>query len=163
MQYTTLGTTGMKVSVAGLGCGGNSKIGLNAGYTTAQSVFTGWQNSPGHNANMLGTNYTTIGIGRHYVAGSPYGWYWTTEFGGFDDGWATAGPEVLTPVGSIQPLDSPSGPPTTAVSPVSMAPLAAIPSGAGGSAPSHGLDFGPTCAALEARKHPLAKLFCRRG
>lgn len=38
MQYTTLGKTGLKVSVAGLGCGGNSKVGLNAGYTTAQSV-----------------------------------------------------------------------------------------------------------------------------
>lgn len=38
MQYTTLGATGLKVSVAGLGCGGNSKIGLNAGMTTAQSA-----------------------------------------------------------------------------------------------------------------------------
>lgn len=38
MQYTTLGKTGLKVSVAGLGCGGNSKIGLNAGMTTAQSA-----------------------------------------------------------------------------------------------------------------------------
>jgi aryl-alcohol dehydrogenase-like predicted oxidoreductase len=31
MQYTTLGKTGLKVSVAGLGCGGNSRIGLGAG------------------------------------------------------------------------------------------------------------------------------------
>jgi L-galactose dehydrogenase len=38
MQYTTLGKTGLRVSVAGLGCGGNSKIGLGAGLTTAQSV-----------------------------------------------------------------------------------------------------------------------------
>ena len=38
MHYTTLGRTGLEVSVAGLGCGGNSKIGLNAGLTTAQSV-----------------------------------------------------------------------------------------------------------------------------
>jgi aryl-alcohol dehydrogenase-like predicted oxidoreductase len=28
VQYTTLGRTGQKVSVAGLGCGGNSRIGL---------------------------------------------------------------------------------------------------------------------------------------
>ena len=28
MQYTPLGRTGLKVSVAGLGCGGNSRIGL---------------------------------------------------------------------------------------------------------------------------------------
>ena len=30
MHYTTLGRTGLKVSVAGLGCGGNSRIGLGA-------------------------------------------------------------------------------------------------------------------------------------
>src|SRR5262250_1008402 len=38
MQYTTLGKTGLKVSVAGLGCGGNSRIGLGTGLSTAQSV-----------------------------------------------------------------------------------------------------------------------------
>ncbi len=31
MQYTTLGRTGLKVSVAGFGCGGNSKAGLGTG------------------------------------------------------------------------------------------------------------------------------------
>ena len=38
MQYTTLGRTGLKVSVAGLGCGGNSRIGLGTGLSEAQSV-----------------------------------------------------------------------------------------------------------------------------
>ena len=38
MHYTSLGNTGLKVSVAGLGCGGNSRIGLGTGLTTAQSV-----------------------------------------------------------------------------------------------------------------------------
>jgi L-galactose dehydrogenase len=38
MQYTTLGKTGLKVSVAGLGCGGNSRIGQGAGLSEAQSV-----------------------------------------------------------------------------------------------------------------------------
>ena len=38
MQYTTLGATGLKVSVAGLGCGGNSRIGLGTGKTEAQSI-----------------------------------------------------------------------------------------------------------------------------
>jgi aryl-alcohol dehydrogenase-like predicted oxidoreductase len=38
MHYTTLGKTGLKVSVAGLGCGGNSRIGLGTGLTEAQSV-----------------------------------------------------------------------------------------------------------------------------
>jgi aryl-alcohol dehydrogenase-like predicted oxidoreductase len=38
VQYTTLGKTGLNVSVAGLGCGGNSQIGLGTGLSTAQSV-----------------------------------------------------------------------------------------------------------------------------
>jgi aryl-alcohol dehydrogenase-like predicted oxidoreductase len=38
MQYTTLGRTGLTVSVAGLGCGGNSRIGQGAGLSDAQSV-----------------------------------------------------------------------------------------------------------------------------
>jgi aryl-alcohol dehydrogenase-like predicted oxidoreductase len=38
MQYTTLGKTGLKVSVAGLGCGGNSRIGLGSGLTEVQSI-----------------------------------------------------------------------------------------------------------------------------
>jgi len=38
MEYTTLGRTGLKVSVAGLGCGGNSKVGLGKGQSDDQSV-----------------------------------------------------------------------------------------------------------------------------
>jgi aryl-alcohol dehydrogenase-like predicted oxidoreductase len=38
MHYTTLGKTQLQVSVAGLGCGGNSRIGLGSGLSEAQSV-----------------------------------------------------------------------------------------------------------------------------
>lgn len=38
MEYTTLGRTGLKVSVAGLGCGGNSKVGQGKGQNDDQSV-----------------------------------------------------------------------------------------------------------------------------
>ena len=38
MEYTTLGRTGLKVSVAGLGCGGSSKLGLGAGHSAAHAV-----------------------------------------------------------------------------------------------------------------------------
>jgi aryl-alcohol dehydrogenase-like predicted oxidoreductase len=38
MQYTTLGRTGLKVSVAGLGTGGFSRMGLKSGKTEAQSA-----------------------------------------------------------------------------------------------------------------------------
>ena len=38
MDYTTLGRTGLKVSVAGLGCGGNSRLGLSTGKTESEAV-----------------------------------------------------------------------------------------------------------------------------
>ncbi len=38
MEYVTFGHTGLRVSVAGLGCGGNSRIGMGQGKTQAESV-----------------------------------------------------------------------------------------------------------------------------
>lgn len=43
---------------------------------SAYAAFVGWQNSPNHNATMLG-NYTDLGVGR---AQGPGGWYWTAVF-----------------------------------------------------------------------------------
>src|SRR6516165_6571272 len=39
MEYTTLGKSGLKVSVAGLGCGGFSRLGLSAGKTEDEAVL----------------------------------------------------------------------------------------------------------------------------
>lgn len=66
----------------------NTWIGENiaAGNESARATFNQWRDSAGHNANMLSDNYTAIGIGRAYDAGSTYGWYWTAEFGGVADG-----------------------------------------------------------------------------
>ncbi|MBN1772132.1 MAG: CAP domain-containing protein [Deltaproteobacteria bacterium] len=75
-------------------CAGSTVMGENiaAGMESAHEAFDGWRHSPGHNANMLTADYVAIGIGRAYVAGSPYGWYWTTDFGGIldEDGCACA-------------------------------------------------------------------------
>lgn len=38
MEYVTLGKTGLRVSIAGLGCGGNSRVGLGKGQTKAEAV-----------------------------------------------------------------------------------------------------------------------------
>jgi aryl-alcohol dehydrogenase-like predicted oxidoreductase len=72
MQYTTLGKTGLKVSVAGLGTGGNSRIGQGAGLTEAQSIALV------HAALDLGVNfidtalfYGTEGIVGKAIKGRP--------------------------------------------------------------------------------------------
>lgn len=46
---------------------------------TASEAFTWWRNSPSHNANMLSSNFTQLGIGR--ARSSAGVWYWTTTFG----------------------------------------------------------------------------------
>ena len=51
MEYTKLGKTGLRVSVAGLGCGGGSRLGMNRGLSTAESVALV------HTAMDLGVNY----------------------------------------------------------------------------------------------------------
>ena len=38
MDYIPLGNTGLNVSVAGLGCGGNSRLGLGSGRSEAECV-----------------------------------------------------------------------------------------------------------------------------
>lgn len=64
------------------GVTGNTAWGENiaAGNADAAATFQQWKNSPEHDANMLRSAFTTIGIGRAQGA-APYTWYWTTDFG----------------------------------------------------------------------------------
>jgi uncharacterized protein YkwD len=71
-------------------CGGAPWFGENlaAGtvISTAQSAFSLWRSSSGHNKNMLLADYKQIGIARYYAPNSRYTWYWVTEFSVTDDG-----------------------------------------------------------------------------
>ena len=58
---------------------------IAAGYATAATVFAAWKSSAGHNTNMLKPEFKVIGISMDTISGSPYGTYWTTDFGGFVD------------------------------------------------------------------------------
>jgi uncharacterized protein YkwD len=49
----------------------------NSSSGSANSAFSGWQNSAGHNANML-RDYTDVGIARAQAADGS--WYWTAVF-----------------------------------------------------------------------------------
>jgi uncharacterized protein YkwD len=54
---------------------------IAAGKESAGETFMQFKNSPGHNANMLKAEYKKIGVARHFVPGSTYGWYWTVDLG----------------------------------------------------------------------------------
>lgn len=101
------------------GYGYNTYLGENiaAGYSTAQAAFNAWKASAGHNANMLGANYRTVGIGRAYTAGSPYGWYWTTDFGGVAEAW----PSTTTATAATTRTSTPSATRTSTVTPTRTA------------------------------------------
>jgi uncharacterized protein YkwD len=84
----------------------NTWLGENilAGSPSAQVAFDWWKASPGHNANMLNANFKVMGIARDDTPGSPYGWYWTNDFGGYQ------APATPAPT----PSPSPTAPPTPA-------------------------------------------------
>ncbi len=80
--------------------GGAMAENIAAGNSSAQATFDQWKGSAGHNANMLGAAYRAIGIGRAAVTGSPYTYYWTTDFGDVVDGSQLpggGGPDASTP------------------------------------------------------------------
>jgi uncharacterized protein YkwD len=68
-------------------CTGSAYMGENiaAGNSDAWNTFVQWRESPGHNRNMLDSGFTAIGIGRADVPGSPYRFYWTTDFASIID------------------------------------------------------------------------------
>jgi hypothetical protein len=129
-------------------CGYNhgTYIGENiaAGYPFAQNVFDAWKASSGHNSNMLSTSFTAIGIGR-YQGGGTFGTYWTTAFGGYDDGWMT--------ISNITPDEVPRDDPGAGT-------VASSTASSHGGGVTGGLDFSATCRVLRERRHPLAGVFC---
>lgn len=81
---------------------------IAAGQSTAALAMEAWKNSAGHNANMLNSAYKVIGISFHQLAGSPYTYYWTTDFGGYVDPTAhSVGSAPSTPPPSPPPAQSP--------------------------------------------------------
>ena len=67
---------------------------IAAGYPDAQNTFEQWRTACdpdtsgactyAHRKNMLNPGFAVIGIGRA-SGSSMYGWYWTTDFGGYVD------------------------------------------------------------------------------
>ncbi|ACL59424.1 CAP domain-containing protein [Methylobacterium nodulans] len=53
------------------------KANLSAGYHTLAEAFSGWRDSPAHNAVLLAPDATRMGIATAYAPGSKYKVYWT--------------------------------------------------------------------------------------
>lgn len=91
-----------RVSMFGAGYSGENAA---AGQFSPHSVFYAWLHEPtssgacgftiqnGHRYNILANGGPAMGVGHAYVPGSPYGNYWTQDFGG-------SGPIPKIPSGS---------------------------------------------------------------
>jgi hypothetical protein len=104
---------------------------LVAGTEGADYAFQMWRDSEGHRANMLGANYTVIGIARSYSVSSDFGWYWATEFGGEAVGAPPPPEQVPAPPPApaaeqpyVAPEPQPAAPAPQAVAPPPEAPTA---------------------------------------
>ena len=53
---------------------------IDCGYFTAFDAYDGWVNSAGHRSNLLGTNFTYLGVGGGYRAGNSYRVFFTQDF-----------------------------------------------------------------------------------
>ncbi|GJE17405.1 CAP domain-containing protein [Methylobacterium marchantiae] len=65
----------VKVAVQRLGYAG-AQANLSAGYHTLAEAFSGWRDSPAHNAVMLTPAATRMGIATAYAPNSKYKVYW---------------------------------------------------------------------------------------
>src|SRR5438477_7378718 len=72
MEYVTLGRTGLRVSVAGLGCGGFSRLGLGTGKSEAEAVAL-VRHALDLGVNLLDTAavYGTEGVVGQAIKGVP--------------------------------------------------------------------------------------------
>jgi uncharacterized protein YkwD len=56
-------------------------IAAGTSMSAVSAVVTAWAGSPGHCANMMGTNFTQLGAAKYYNESSTYRLYWTQVFG----------------------------------------------------------------------------------
>lgn len=87
---------------------GGENIAAGTPLASPSAVFEAWKNSPGHNAIMLGQDFTRVGVARHTAPGSLYGVYWTLTFG-YGEPSAPAPTPTPTPLPPT-PTPAPSAP-----------------------------------------------------
>jgi uncharacterized protein YkwD len=88
-----------------------------AGNKSASGTFRQWQNSPTHNSAMLNAKFKAIGIGRAFNANATYGWYWTTDFGGYVDSGAMVCDGASAPAATNTPSPTPTMTPSPTLMP----------------------------------------------
>lgn len=95
---------------------------IAGGFSMAEGVLSAWKASADHNDVMTESAYRVVGVGSVYVSGSPYGFYWTMDFGAYVDPtahWAGVSTTSTTLPPSTTTTTPPSPTTTTTTSPIS--------------------------------------------
>jgi uncharacterized protein YkwD len=138
--------------VAAFGYTGGSMRGeiARGGSPTPEGAFEAWRNSPGHNAVMLTSGFVVAGVGKAVDLESYYGWYWTVDFGDYDDsssGWPTP-TSTPTPTPSPTPTRTPTPKPSPTPTPTPGRMVGCPTAGKWSVAVWSGGDDTPTAEAL---------------
>ena len=90
---------------------------IQCGAEKPEEAFEAWRTSPSHNDVMLKAGFVVAGVGKVYNPQSLYRYFWTVDFGDYDD--SLAGSPTPTPSPSPTPsrTPSPTPSPTPAASP----------------------------------------------
>ena len=76
ISHDSHGTLTQRLNAAGYGK--NIAVeNVSAGYHTLAEAFSGWRDSPPHNANMLARGMKRMGIATAYAPGAKYKVFWT--------------------------------------------------------------------------------------
>ncbi len=76
ISHDSHGTLTQRLNAAGFGK--NTAVeNVSAGYHTLAEAFSGWRDSPPHNANMLARGMKRMGIATAYAPGAKYKVFWT--------------------------------------------------------------------------------------
>ena len=105
--------------IAAFGYSGGSMRGeiIRVGSSTPEGAFEAWRNSYWHNEVMLTDGFVVAGVGKAVNLQSTYGWYWTVDFGDYDDSLAVSPTPTSTPTVTPTPSPTPTRTPTPTPSP----------------------------------------------
>jgi len=119
---------------------------IAGGLDDAQGTFDQWKNNCAadvngrctypHRANMLNPSFVVLGIGRAYGPGTVFGWFWTTNFGGFRD-------RTINQPGTTTPAPAPSNPAPSNPAPSNPAPANPAPAPAPSAPPAPSVPVTP--------------------
>jgi len=109
MDYVTLGRTGLRVSVMGLGCGGPSRLGQTAGHSEAESIAV-VQRALDLGVTLVDTAYaygTETIVGKALSGARRSEVVLSTKRGAAQDGRLLSAPEMVAAVeSSLQKLQT---------------------------------------------------------